>query len=197
MYLFNHFFRIINMKKYILSAILFVIAMPCFAQRDVKTLEGRTPEQIIAIFGTPVVKDYSTTEYMCPVVFYGTSKFFFVDTSKNSTPNWACQDIETSDPGLCVLSDYIDGGIKVGDPFSKLQSIDFVHSQYGRNKEGNALKSSEIAYDIISHPANYVVFEEEYQSIYFSVENGIITAFSVISKEDTPYPNYDFSVSIW
>ena len=36
------------MKKFILSAILFVIAMPCFAQRDVKTLEGRTPEQIIA-----------------------------------------------------------------------------------------------------------------------------------------------------
>ena len=185
------------MKKLILFALSLVLVTSCFAQRDIKTLEGKTPEQIIAIFGNPEVKDYSMTEYMCPVVFYGTSKFFFVDTSKNSTPAWACQDIETCDPGLCVLSDYIDGGIKIGDSFSKLQSIDFVHSQYGRNKDGNALKASETAYDIISHPANYEVFGEEYQSIYFSVENGIITAFSVISKEDTPYPNYDFSISIW
>ena len=151
-----------------------MLAFPCFAQRDIKTLEGRTPEQIIAIFGNPEVKDYSMTEYMCPVVFYKDKQFFFglVQINDAGDEAFLCGNIETCDPSLCVFTDRIDGGIKIGDPLSKLQLL------------GDALQPNEMPYNIFSHPANYVAFKDECQSYFFSVENGVVTAFSVLEKED-------------
>ena len=162
------------MKKLILFALSLVLVTSCFAQRDIKTLDSRTPEEIIAIFGKPDVEDFSMNEYMDGVVFYQDKHFFFdlVQINDSGDEAFLCGSIETCDPSLCVFTDRIDGGIKIGDPLSKLQLL------------GDVLQPNEMPYDIFSHPANYVAFKDECESYFFSVENGVVTAFSVLEKDD-------------
>lgn len=159
-----------SMKKFVLFTLLFVLSVPCFSQRDLKTLVGKSPKGIISLYGIPEVEDNSLIEYMCPVVFYQNKKFYF---EESETGTWICSSIENCDPSICVLTSFIDGGVKIGDPFSKLECL------------GDRLQPNLMKYEIISHPASHVVFKEEYQSYYFSVENGIITAFSLLTKEDS------------
>ena len=59
----------------------------------------------------------------------------------------------------------------MGDSFDKLSSYDFEHSRY-------------------------VAFEEEYETLYFAIEDNTIKAIVYSQKQDIPYPNYDGSNSL-
>ena len=185
------------MKKIVLFILAVLMSIHCFAQRDIKTFEDMSPEDVKALYGTPLVDDDSFDNYSAYVIFYEHFKFYYCELENaQGQMYYHMADFETDSPLFCVLSDYIEGGIKVGDPLSRLQSIDFQHCPYGLNKSGNALKVSTLPYPIFGHPTNYVAFDEQYLSLFFAVEDGVITAFSLLSKEDDPNPN-DPWVPIW
>lgn len=185
------------MKKIIILLFATVLSFSAYAQRDIKTLDGKTAQQIINIIGTPDSKDFgeSLPEYDCleykdtyiAIVHLGIDgKTTIIDSFKTSSKKY------------CVLSHLVSGGIKVGDSLSKLQSIDFASTPYGRKKQANALKAfTECEYTIYGYDVNYVIYEQEYSSIYFAVQNGVIKAWSYECKPDSPYEPYDSSIKIW
>lgn len=83
---------------------------------------------------------------------------------------------------FCIFSDFIEGGIRIGDSLERLQSIDYVHTPYGRGRQGNALRKMS--------NQQYIVYSDEYWDCCFDIENGIITLIQFGSKEDSPSPDY-------
>ena len=189
--------KLFNIKKVLLFLSVVLFAFPCLAQTDIKFFSGKSFSEVKTICGTPLEEDITGVLYECPVLIYEDCKIFFPETSVDGQTVKLFSDFETNGARFSVLSDYIEGGVKVGDPFSRLQNMDFVHTPYGRNKSGNGLKANSIPCEIMTYPANYVVFGEEISTLYFSVENGIIRAFALICKDEEPYSGYDHSNKIW
>lgn len=174
------------MKKTILSILtLALCAFTLSAQRDVKTLNKISDSKLRSIMGTP--KEYS--DEMEDYYYYFNDAT--VVTSKN---NRSLVSFQTSSSKYCILTKYISGGVKVGDPISKLQKVDFAKTAYGRNKSANGLTAYTPKHQ---NDYNYVVFQDEFQSVYFEIQNGIIKGWMLSSKLDTPYANYDYSISFW
>ena len=138
------------MKKILAIYICFIVALPCFAQRDIKTLNRIGKQKVIQLLGSPintiiwmdggVVLEYPDATRLC-----------FNDGT------WELDGFNTNSPKYCILSDYVKGGFKVGDKFSKVQGFDFVHSKYGKNRPGNTLK----LIDSTAERDYYKVFSEE------------------------------------
>lgn len=181
-------------RRLFILTTLILVTCAAHAQRDIKTLEGKTSSQITKLTGTPSSTDLGKTFSYLDIYEYKDTKFAIDRDSKT------IDSFETTSNKYCILSDLISGGIKVGDCLSKLQGFDFARSKYGRNKSSNALKNvntSEFRYPIFGNMANYVVNESEYETIFFSVKNGKITAWAYITKEDSPYSPYDSSNTLW
>ena len=94
--------------------------VPCFAQRDVKTLDKIGRQKVLQILGEPITteiwEDAEILEYP------DATRFCFDENS------WELVGFNINSAKYCVLSDYVKGGFKVGDKFSKVQKFDFVHS---------------------------------------------------------------------
>ena len=181
------------MKKIIVFAIIAMFAViPAAAQKDLSQLERMTDAQIKSTYGQP-------REYTSEHVYTGGSFFEyddmrkFFDYSEHNSARSICA-FQISSSRVKLLSNFITGGVKVGDRFSKIENFDFSKTRYGRGNTANGLKETDFAYDILDkYPVNYVIFSEEMVSVYLCVQNGVFKAISMVTMEDAPYEGYDFS----
>lgn len=177
------------MKRFLSLFIAVIVSLPAFAQKDVfKMLNGKTHAQIIQMFGQP--EEYCTYEDSADdtqIYYYGKT-IFSMDRKR------MLFDFQTDSKDYCILTKYINGGLKVGDSFSRLQSVDFSKTDYGRNKVGNKL-----TYDCTNKDgsADYFVFKEEFHYIYFRVKGGVIISWGLLCKSDKPYENYNYNVKLF
>ena len=184
------------MKKIIILAVCLMAAVPCFAQWDIKTFDRIGKNAIIQILGVPESDNKLGGEMdgQITVDYYYSSQFpgtlFVLDEDTNEL--LACK---TKSTALCVLSDLVPGGFKVGDSFEKLQNFDFVHSAYGKNRSGNALN----LYDSSSERDYYVAYDLERKFFFFSVKNGVIIGIDMgtLSDDAALYLNCDMTSSPW
>ena len=178
------------MKRYIILIIGVMLGIPGFAQRDIKTLDKIGRDAIIAIVGQPDGKEYWGG------IMDGCEAIQYPDT-------YICLDEKTSEligfnsisSSFCVLSDYIRGGFKVGDSLAKLKSFDFVHSKYGKNRAGNALK----LVDSNEERDYYVAYQEERTNFFFVVKKGVIKEIilSTLDDEAVSYYGCDLNNKPW
>ena len=149
------------MKRIMLALAAFAAALPCLAQvTDIKELVEKTPEEIIALYGEPQDTDRGAKYPTALTMDYGDIVFSY----KEKAGNYRCTDIAFSSGKFCVMSDFLDGGFRVGDSFGKLSAFDFVHTPYGRGNHSNRLK---LASD---EKLLYYAYSEEFDQIYFEVE---------------------------
>lgn len=178
------------MKRYIILIIGVMLGIPGFAQRDIKTLDKIGRDAIIAIVGQPDGKEYWGG------IMDGCEAIQYPDT-------YICLDEKTSEligfnsisSSFCVLSDYIRGGFKVGDSLAKLKSFDFVHSKYGKNRAGNALK----LVDSNEERDYYGAYQEERTNFFFVVKKGVIKEIilSTLDDEAVSYYGCDLNNKPW
>ena len=166
-----------------------VVAVPCFAQRDIKTLNNKTSDQIVSLIGDPTDMELGEDNENEDKLIYDDSRII-VDNENKSLVYF-----ETSSSAYCILSNLIPGGIKVGDPLSKIKSFDFANTEYGRGKEANGLKE-ETHIRICGQNSSYVAYRYEYEWIGFVVKNGRIAAWAFLTAPDYPYPDYDDTNSL-
>ena len=189
------------MKKTILLFAAMLLAGAMHAQTDIKTFEGKTRSEFKAIAGAPIATSEGNDRSDPNEVVFSYRRTvigFFKRGNK-----LLLIDYYSTNPAYCFLSDYIQGGIKPGDPFEKVKKIDFVKSKYGRNKPGNGLRPLDkddpliIQIDGRIYNMNYVAFDKEMQKVFFCVEDGTVKAIQLMTMADAPYIGYDFSNHIW
>ena len=171
------------MKKILAISICFIIALPCFAQRDVKTLNKIGRQKVIQILGAPIRT--SSWEGADILEYPDATRFCFDENS------WELVGFNINSAKYCVFSDYVKGGFKVGDKFSKVQKFDFVHSKYGKNRPENSLK----LIDSKAERDYYVVYSEEWHFFFFRVKNGIIIGIDMGTSEE--YNGQDMTNKLW
>jgi len=168
------------MKKTIILLLLALAAVPSFAQRDVKTLNRKTPAQIISILGQQPCKnpswwrdndfpdlshmEFDNNETVIEVYIANGDEHVFIDR------------FSTTSNKYCFLSDYVPGGFKVGDTLQKIQSFDFARSKYGRDDPENALKLDQDS-------EWYTAFQNEGYELSFRIHNNIIVEIWLQSHE--------------
>ena len=168
------------MKKTVILLLLTLFAVPSFAQRDVKTLNRKTPAQIISILGQEPCKnptwwsdndfpdlthlEFDNNETVIELYIGSGDEHVFIDK------------VSTASNKYCFLSDYVPGGFKVGDTLQKIQSFDFAKSKYGRNNPKNALKLDQ-------DPKWYTAFQNEGYELSFKIRNNIIVKILLQSHE--------------
>ena len=159
------------MKKIIIIAVCVAITTPCIAQRDIKTFDRIGREAIIAILGEPDGKEYwgGVMEGYDAVQYPDTYICLDEDTDELVGFN-------TNSPDFCVLSDFIAGGFRVGDSFEKLKTFDFVHSRYGKNRVGNALK----LLDSSTERDYYIIYSKERKRFYFKTIVFVVKILTII-----------------
>ena len=181
------------MKIIALCFIVFItISTTMSAQIDITQFNKVGPEAISALLGNPpeqwednLYPDcliLGDEEYIEGVCSFGAR--IVIDDE-----DYTLTGFDTRSSNFIILSDFINGGVRVGDSISRLAAYDFVHTTYGRNKEGNALKQD------VNYPdgtSSYTLFEEEFQSIFFRVQDNIIIEISLSTSEDDP-PGYDYT----
>ena len=132
------------MKK-ILSILIAIMmsVLSAYAQIDITQFNKVGPKAVSALLGNPpeqwrddVYPDswiLGDEEYFSGICSFGAR--IVLDYDDN-----ALLGFDTKSPNYIFLSDYIIGGVRVGDSISNVEAYDFVHTAYGRNKESNALK---------------------------------------------------------
>ena len=96
---------------------------------------------------------------------------------------------QTNSSKITFLSDYVSGGLKVGDDLSKAMNTDFSASRYGRgNKKNNCTKITKAGETL------YVIFGDNEQVVKFETNGSKISwiCFRTPGSEE-PRVNYDFS----
>ena len=180
-----------DMKK-ILVLLLFTVAFaPVYAQRNLKWFSGKTPDEIIRIYGEPLEKDLEGAEHM--VDCYLRYNSFVISMNNSFESNYSVESFATNSSDFVVIPEVLDGGIQVGGSFSKLQAVDFSSTKYGRGKPGNRLKPFHCSFGFQENDEKYVIYEEEFVQIWISVSNGVITGWCYLQQQDCPYIPYDFS----
>ena len=180
----NRLLSLQHMKQILTAVLTLVMVVPCFAQRDIKTFNKKGRAGIVALLGEPIREDgYDSDDIM---EFSDGTVISFDHDTKELTG------FETKSSKYCFLSNYLPGGFKVGDPFSKLKTFDFTKTKYGRNDPGNALKRTDNG-----DGEWYIAYREEYNHIMFRIENNRISEIVFYSSEDIPYEDYHNPYSLW
>ncbi|MBR5384917.1 MAG: hypothetical protein IK143_03490 [Bacteroidales bacterium] len=167
------------MKKFIFCAIVVLNTISAFSQTDIKDIFFRNPSEIIAMYGEPVIKDKGF-EYPASLTLAYDDCVIAYDTDEDDV-YCPCSFIFYTDR-FCILSDYIDGGIKIGDSLEKLLAFDFPATEYGQGKMENKLKK------IAS--MQYMAYSEEYFRFYFNIEDNRIVLIQFGSIEDASGHDY-------
>ena len=170
------------MKKTILLLLLALAAMPSFAQRYVKTLNRKTPAQIISILGQQPCKNQHPA-YWSPYDFPDLAHMEFDNNETvievyidNGDEHVFIDKFSTTSDKYCFLSDYVPGGFKVGDTLQKIQSFDFAKSKYGRGDPKNALH-------LHQDPKWHIAYEDEEYEILFKIKDNVVVMILLRSKE--------------
>ena len=184
------------MKKLVVILFVFFATFSANAQVDVKVFDKIGPDAILTLLGNPPESwDLESN----PEGFVFGSCDFASNGLKEFGPSGLMIGIREDDYSLFMFStdspDYVfltkvvNGGIKVGDSFNRIKSIDYVHSRYGRNKDGNGLKKI-VSWNGIDQ---YCIFGEEYERLYLRFKNGILIDILYDQAQDCPYDNYDYT----
>lgn len=187
------------MKKIALSFIVFItISTTMSAQIDIKQFNKVGPEAVSALLGNPPEQWRDDVYPDCLIL--GDEEYNHGECSFNARiclnyDDYRLVGFETTSPAYPFLLSFIPEGVKVGDPISKVESYDFVHTRYGRSKSGNALTQSGSYTDKTGELLRYYwLFSEELQNYFFLVnELGIIVEIGFGEAEEMPYPNYDYT----
>lgn len=173
------------MKRIYALIVMLLAAIPCMAQIDIATLDGKTPDEVIKMFGTPVDQDRDRMDYDCDaVLIYKNCKIYLdkVYNNDESLNGYTLCAFETDSPSFCILSDVYPGGIKVGDKAADLEKFDFANCKYGNHRTENNFTKI--------HATEYILFKERYEHYYFTVQDGIIKSITLSQAEDW-YPEVD------
>ena len=183
------------MKKIIALLATLAVSVSTFAQTDIKSFNKIGPDAALNKLRVAGV-DVSNLVWV-----EGDGDLFLED--KDGEPletvlvikdgTYELVSFYTSSDKFCFLSDYVNGGLKVGDPVSKATSVDFSSSRYGRrNKKNNCHE------EVIQGEHLYVIFGETSQTVSFKTSKGIITRlyFDTPSTE-LPLEEYDYSIRIF
>ena len=187
------------MKK-ILSILIAIMmsVLSAYAQIDITQFNKVGPEAISALLGNPPEQWEDNLYPDCLIL--GDEEYNHGECSFNARiclnyDDYRLVGFETTSPAYPFLLSFIPEGVRVGDPISKVESYDFVHTRYGRSKSGNALTQSGSYTDKTGELLRYYwLFSEELQNYYFLVnEVGIIVEIGFGEEEEEPYPNYDYT----
>ncbi len=174
------------MKRIYALIVMLLAAIPCMAQIDIATLDGKTPDEVIKMFGPPVDQDRNYDSYDCAAVLIYKNFKIYLDALYNkddSVKGYTLCGFETDSSSFCILSDVYPGGIKVGDKAADLEKFDFANCKYGNHRtENNFRKVSKTEYSL---------FIERYEHYYFTVQDGIIKSITLTQAQDW-YPERDF-----
>ena len=153
-----------NTKSILLFYLSLFLSLPVLAQTDFRSFEGKTPEMIIKEYGKPLNEDlmpdpsFYVLKYESFTIVLEIESFFI-------------DEFVTASSQFSFLCGIVDGGVKVGDPIQKLQTID---KKYTEDRAGNGLKTPKITAPLVNHEANYILFEQDPERFYFYVKDGII-----------------------
>ena len=187
------------MKKMVLMLLALVtISTTMYAQIDITQFNKVGPEAVSALLGNPPEQWRDDVYPDCLIL--GDEEYNHGECSFNARiclnyDDYRLVGFETTSPAYPFLLSFIPEGVRVGDPISKVESYDFVHTRYGRSKSGNALTQSGSYTDKTGKLLRYYwLFSEELQNYYFLVnEVGIIVEIGFGEAEEEPYPNYDYT----
>lgn len=178
-----------TMKKYLTTSGLVLMALLsstlAFAQIDVDELMRDKPfDKITELYGQPLERveeeGHGGSGYFMWLTYE--DMFVVIDTGED-----VISGISFWTDELCVLSSYVEGGIKVGDRVSALKDVDFDLVTYGSHTGRCGLVPLKRAYTrypsrrlfnycILSHGSPY--------RMDFAVEDDIIKEISVAIPED-------------
>ncbi len=163
------------MKKVLLLIILLVSGIQVFAQvTDIKYLVNKTPQEVVNLYPGSTLNDDAVWDYGYNAIIDNDSfKIAYICVDNEYSVSY----LSFTSNAFCVFSDYVNGGIKIGDSYHKLSSIDFASTSYGRGRAGNRLQPCETN-DL------YVAYRLEYNQFYFRIEEGIITEIIFDSLND-------------
>lgn len=174
------------MKRIYALIVMLLAAIPCMAQIDIATLDGKTPDEVIKMFGTPVDQDRNYDSYDCAAVLIYKNCKIYLDALYNndgSAKGYTLCGFETDSSSFCILSDVYPGGIKVGDKAADLEKFDFANCKYGNHRtENNFRKVSKTEYSL---------FIERYEHYHFTVQDDRIKTIELCQAQDW-YPEVDF-----
>ena len=153
-----------NTKSILLFYLSLFLSLPVLAQTDFRSFDGKTPGMIIKEYGDPLNEDLIPDQSFYILKYESFSIALERDT-------YILDEFITSSSQFKFLCGVVDGGVKVGDPIQKLQTID---KKYTEDKAGNELKTPRITPPLVNHEANYILFEQDTERFYFYVKDGII-----------------------
>ena len=175
------------MKRIIITitAILAAVAMNA-QQVDIKQLHRAGPDAVYNLLGNPVGESWTTYEQEGIMCLGSQTKYGYGPSGVIVTllkDSYALESFKTENPRYLFLTDFVQGGVKVGDPVSKLENVDFAHTRYGRNKMENDFK---FVRTTETGKAVYKIFAKEYQSFTIYAKNGKIISILYSSKQELP-----------
>ena len=187
------------MKK-ILSILISIMmsVLSAYAQIDITQFNKVGPEAVSALLGNPPEQWRDDVYPDCLILgdkeYHNNTCSFNARICLNDV-DYRLVGFATKSSFYPFLLSFIPEGVRVGDPISKVESYDFVHTRYGRGKSGNALTQSGSYTDKTGELLRYYwLFSEELQDYYFLVnEVGIIVEIGFGEEEEEPYPNYDYT----
>lgn len=182
-------------QKSILIILALLITIPTMAQTNLVDLYQANDSQVRARFGEPI--QCEIPEGFGGYCYEYENMVFWYD---NTTGNRHLEGFEIANNRVKVLTNFITGGVKVGDSFSKVLNANFIHTKYGKNNSKNGLQT-ETGYLLscggVDINSTHILFKEEYQYFVFTVENNIIKAIAMYSKDDCPDEGYSYSNSVF
>ena len=188
------------MKKIALCFIVFItISTTMSAQIDIQQFNKVGPEAVSALLGNPPEQWRDDVYPDCLILgeeaYHNNTCSFNARICLNDV-DYRLVGFATKSSVYPFLLSFIPEGVKVGDPISKVESYDFVHTRYGRSKSGNALTQSGSYTDKTGELLRYYwLFSEELQRLHFLVnESDIIVEIGFSEPvEVPPYPDYDYT----
>ena len=183
------------MKKVIAIVVTLTVCVSVFAQTDIKSFNKVGPDVALnklkaaGIDITNLVwNNYDGLLYLEDEDGKPLDTFLVI-----SDGTYELNYFYTNSDKFCFLSDYVDGGLKVGDPVSKAMSVDFSSSRYGRgNKQNNCTQKTEAGETF------FIIFGETAQNVSFEASAGVISRLFFDSPEDeTRLENYDYSIKMF
>lgn len=163
-----------SMTKILLAFLSLCVSCLCPAQ-DIETLNGIGYDQIISRTGEPVRYERSDYDGQWHLMYYD-AMTLNVDCFTGALTYYTIWD-----NSYAALSQYIEGGLRVGDPVSRIPAgLGNLHAL-----------AEPISIFRCPHPHNFIMFEGEEYFYLLSIDNGIIRAITKDQPEDTTIPNQD------
>lgn len=161
------------MRRFVYSIIVLLLPFLSFAQsQDIESLDGLGYDEVVNRLGEPSAHYISDYDGFWHILHYD-GKEMSIDYYTGELHGFSWWE-----RSMCMLSSVIEGGIRVGDPITRIPStVGNLH-----------LASESRKYLPCPFVFNYVMFEDRCVSYWFSVDNGVIRAMSQYICEDATPP---------